>query len=264
MIYTRRTLAIEARFEGLGLHCGEPVRVRVLPGEAGLRFISGGNRFEATPDNVTETARCTRLGDISTIEHLMSALAGLEVTDADIEVVGGELPALDGSSRVFCQGLVGAGFASLGEAEISGPFTRIFVQEPDWSLAVSAGEGHWRYSFDAGDRWPGVQTFESPDVSRDYQESVAPARTFGFETEVEAIRAAGLAKGLDLESALLIGSNGYANAPRFPDEPARHKLLDAIGDLYLAGIPIRFLNVAAYRAGHTANIRAATLLRSGG
>jgi UDP-3-O-acyl-N-acetylglucosamine deacetylase len=99
------------------------------------------------------------------------------------------------------------------------------------------------------------------NIVNSFEAEVAPARTFGFERELPQIEAAGLAKGLDRSSALLIGESGYANEARFDDEPARHKLLDAMGDLYLSGVPVRFLNVVAERTGHRMNVLAASKLK---
>jgi UDP-3-O-[3-hydroxymyristoyl] N-acetylglucosamine deacetylase len=177
-----------------------------------------------------------------------------------VEVSAPELPALDGSSKEYVDGLTVVGQSPLGEAEIQPLFTRVFVQEERWKIAVSNGGGHWRYCFES-DKWPIEQVFEVDDVVAAYANQIAPARTFGFEDEIPSIRELGLAKGLDLDKALIVGSNGYVNDARFPDELARHKLLDTIGDLYLAGVPIRFLNVVAERSGHTANVKAAAILR---
>jgi UDP-3-O-acyl-N-acetylglucosamine deacetylase len=256
----RFTLAKPAIFEGLGLHSGVPVRVKVEAGDQGLRFHYGQDSWRATPDNVSDTRRCTRLGEISTIEHLMSALAGLEITDAEIVVTQPELPAMDGSAKPFWDGLQASGKASLGETEGPDLFNRVFMPMADANIAISTGTGHWSYDFLTGDRWPGEQRFETEDVVSNYGDRIAPARTFGFEEELPMIAAAGLAKGLDENSALVLGKHGYLNAARFPDEPVLHKILDCIGDLYLAGIPIRQLNVSASRTGHTANVAAAALL----
>jgi len=260
MIYKRSTLKGKAVFEGLGLHSGVPVRVIVRPSGDGILFRYGSQSWAASPANVTDTRRCTKLGEISTVEHMMSALAGLEITDADIEVSAPELPAMDGSAAPFYEGLLAAGREDLGEAERPSIFSRIFVPDGDAKIAISAGTGLWRYEFDTGERWPGLQVFETDDVVRDYRPRIAPARTFGFEEELPMIQAAGLAKGLDEESALVLGKDGYLNEARCADEPVLHKMLDAIGDLYLAGIPIRFMNVVAIRTGHAATVKAAMML----
>jgi UDP-3-O-acyl N-acetylglucosamine deacetylase len=260
MTYRRKTVRDPVVFEGLGLHSGVPVKVSVRASEKGIVFRHGNQSWQATPENVTDTRRCTKLGDISTVEHLMSALSALEITDADIEVSEPELPAMDGSSAPFYQGLLEAGIVDIAEAEAPELFSRIFVPDGEAKIAISAGSGHWRYEFHTGERWPGLQVFETENVIEDYGAKIAPARTFGFEEELPMIAAAGLAKGLDESSALVLGQQGYLNEARSLDEPVLHKMLDAIGDLYLAGIPIRFLNVTASRTGHTANVKAAELL----
>jgi UDP-3-O-[3-hydroxymyristoyl] N-acetylglucosamine deacetylase len=259
LTFRRRTLSNSVVFEGLGLHSGVPVRATVHPSSSGIVFRYGAAIIAALPENVTETRRCTRLGSVSTVEHLMSAFAGLEITDAEVELSAPELPAMDGSSAEFVNGLSSAGLADLGETELPNLFTRVFVQEEAYKIAVSAGEGHWRYDFQT----PFLsQHFETSDVVAAYSSEIAPARTFGFERELPKLKEAGLAQGLDLSKALVIGEEGYVNEARFQDEPARHKLLDTIGDLYLAGIPIRFLNVVADRSGHAGNVRTAMQLRN--
>lgn len=260
MTYTRRTPASDIRLEGLGLHSGIPVVVTLHPGESGIAFRLGSNRWEARPSNVTETTRCTKLGEISTIEHVMSALAGLEITDAEIELTAAELPALDGSALAYVEAIQGVGIAELGEAEMRDPFERIFYQETPVKIAIGKGAGHWRYTYEVADRWPGEQAYENAHVIADYAREIAPARTFALAEEVPMVLAAGLAKGLDIEKALILGIEGYKNEPRFKDEPARHKLLDLLGDLYLAGVPARFLNVSAEKSGHRTNVEAAARL----
>ncbi len=261
MLFQRQTVKGAVVFEGAGLHSGEAVRATIHPGDQGIWFRSGTERVQAIPANVTDTKRCTRLGPVSTIEHLMSAFAGIEITDAEVEVEGGEMPAADGSALPFVQGLLKAGFEPLGDGEIPSLFGRIFLQEEQGlKLAIGKGSGHWRYVFDLGDRWPGLQSFELPSFPEDYIEHVAGARTLVLSEEVEGARAAGLGRGLDESSVLIVGSDRYFNEARFPDEPARHKLLDLMGDLYLAGVPLRFLNVVAEKTGHRSNVKAAAML----
>lgn len=258
--FVRRTVTDSARFEGRGLHSGAPVYVAVHPGSGGIAFRRGPSRWVAVPENVTDTSRCTRLGEVSTIEHLMSAFAGLGVTDAEVEVGGDELPAMDGCSVAYCNGLLAVGLTETGEAKVDGPFERVFHVDGDVKIAISAGNGHWRYEFECGDRWPHSQHFEVLSLAT-YPDDVAPARTFAFEEEMEMVRKAGLGKGLDETTAFVIGKEGYVNATKFDDEPARHKMLDLIGDLYLSGVPPQLLNVVAQRSGHRTNIAAAMKLR---
>lgn len=260
MNYQRKTLAGDAEFEGLGLHSAEPVTVKVRPGEQGIRFWGPSGMVAARPENVTDTRRCTKLGDISTIEHMMSALAGLEITDAEIEVSAHEMPAMDGAAQAYVEGILDAGIQPLGKVERKNPFQRVYVTEGSAKVAIAFGGGHWRYDFESATNWPFQQAYETQDVIRDYAGEIASARTWGFEHEVPHLHALGLARGLDLTKALVLGENGYVNEARFPDEPSRHKLLDAIGDLYLAGVPIHFLSVICTQSGHTLNVAAAAKL----
>ena len=261
MTFQRKTVADKVKFLGLGLHTAEQVTVTIHPANAGIAFRSGVNRWQATPQNVTDTTRCTRLGEISTIEHLMSAFAGLEITDTEVEVEGGELPAMGGCSLGYVEGLNQVGFTDLEPVTHKPIFKRVFFQENAVKVAVGSGTGHWKFSFDMGDRWSEVQVFETADVVKDYVGQIAPARTFALEDELPMIAEHGLGKGLDEESAIiLVHPDAYRFPTRFPDEPARHKMLDLMGDLYLAGIPMRALNVVAERSGHRANVETARRL----
>lgn len=261
MTLQRRTVAETFEFDGVGLHSGAPVSGKVEPGENGIAFRNLAGRWRAVAENVTDTNRCTRLGEISTIEHLMSALAGMGVTDAEIEVHGGELPAMGGCSSGYVDLIRQAGLADLGERFVKVPFKRVYHHDGPLQIAMAGGSGHWRYAFETGDRWPGSMSYESLDVVRDYVDEVATARTIVFEEQIEQALALGLGRGLDESSTLVIGPSGYSNPARFADEPARHKLLDLVGDLFLSEIPPQFLNVAAVRSGHKSNVAAALLLR---
>lgn len=255
MIFPRATVAESLPFEGVGLHSGEPVKGHIHPSERGLYFRVGAVRVEAVPENVTDTSRCTRLGSVSTIEHLMSALAALGVTDAEIELSSPEMPGMDGSaSRYFA--LLQGKTVPLGEVEMEGLFARVY--EP--GISIARGEGHWRYEFVVEDAFPGQQVYECFFTPEIYRDEIAPARTIAFEHEVEPARAMGLGRGLDETSCLVLGPTGYVNTPRYPDEPARHKLLDLMGDLWLARVPLHLLNVVGERTGHKANVAAAVKL----
>jgi UDP-3-O-[3-hydroxymyristoyl] N-acetylglucosamine deacetylase len=259
--FQRRTLAGEARFEGVGIHTGEQGVAIARPGEEGIVFIIEGKRVPAIPSNVSDTAlRTTRLAGVGMIEHIMSALGALEITDADIEVKGREMPILDGSASDYLQGLSAAGVAETGSKRSVHLFSRVNVQgENEERIGISAGQGRWKFDWERAGYWPGALCCEA-QLPDDYQEHVASARTFCFEDELEAIRAAGLGKGGNEQNTLVIGSDRYLTQSRFDDEPPRHKLLDLIGDLMLAGIPARFLNVAAERSGHKLNVEAAARL----
>lgn len=200
------------------------------------------------------------LGTISTVEHVLSALAGLAITDAEIEVFGGELPAAEGCSLPFVQEFDSVGFESCGTLEIDGPFARVYAVDGQAKVAVAAGEGWWRAEFELEDCFIGRQEVEMSWTPARYAADVAPARTVVLEWEMEMVKKYGLGKGLDDTSCLGIGREQYMNPARFPDEPVRHKLLDLIGDLSLAGVPIEALDVVGERCGHKVNILAAQRL----
>jgi UDP-3-O-acyl-N-acetylglucosamine deacetylase len=245
----------------MGLHTGVPVNVTIHPGENGIAFRYGADRTRAHPANVSDTTRSTKLGEVGTIEHLMSAFAGLEITDAEVELDAPELPGLDGSAGGFADAILAAGIERIGEREFPDLYTRIFMQEEGGlKVAIAKGGGQWRFVFATDERWPKEQAYELDDAVAGYVENVARARTFAFAEEIPMIIQLGLAKGLDESSALILGIEGYKNEPRYEDEPARHKLLDLMGDLYLAGVPCRALSVVAERTGHRANVKAAALL----
>jgi UDP-3-O-[3-hydroxymyristoyl] N-acetylglucosamine deacetylase len=190
----------------------------------------------------------------------MSAFAACSVTDAHVELTYPELPGLDGSAILFMNSLIASGSEDLDTREVQDIYSRLFIQAENLKIAVGKGSGHWRFDFVTGERWPGEMTFESQDILADYLKEVAPARTTVFTEEIEHVKAAGLGQGLDESSVLIIGEHDYQNSSRFPDEPARHKLLDLIGDLYLSGVPIDLLNVVGYRSGHRSNVEMAKLL----
>jgi len=257
--FLRKTVKSSVRISGRGLHSGTPVDVDIAPYDRGIAFELDGRITPATVDQVTDTSRCTRLGGVSTVEHVLSAFGGTGVTDALVRLSAPELPALDGSSRPYVGAIDDVGIDSIGEASLR-LFERVFFVDGDVRIGISVGSGHWRFDFECGERWPGTQSYEcqlTPDL---YRSEIAGARTFAFEEEVPHLLNAGLGQGLDEDSALVLGAEGYKNPPRWADEPARHKLLDLIGDLYLCGIPPFFLNVVAVKSGHRTNVEAAKRL----
>lgn len=258
--HPRRTVAAPISWSGRALHGGQAVCVTVRAGDRGVWFHAAGTEIEATPENVVDTQRCTQLGPIATIEHLMSALAGLGYTDAEVEVEGGELPALDGSALEYVQGLNSVGYQEVGTLHVDGPFDRVYRHEGKMKIAVATGEGLWREAFVLDDSFIGRQEVEYQLTPEIYTQEIAPARTVVLEREIPAVRALGLGKGLDDTSCLGIAADRYMNEARFIDEPVRHKLLDLIGDLALAGVPLALLNVVAERNGHAANVDAARKL----
>lgn len=270
----RKTIKKPVTLEGIGLHKGTPSRVTFLPAGAtsGIRFISPlfTAPIPARLENVTGTARGTNIGDgknaIYTVEHLLSAAAGLGVDDLDIEISGCEPPAMDGSALPFANALLEAGLAEKPGTKRS--CARLSAQvefskgETRYRAANSACGASFRLIYYYPHRLVGRQEVEfclSPEV---YLREIAPARTFAFSHEIKALKAAGLALGGSLENAVVINENEIMarNGLLFADEFARHKLLDLIGDLALTGLFFEGLSVEAERPGHEGNVNFAKLL----
>lgn len=265
----RQTLASEVTLRGIGLHSGQPVRMRLVPAEAetGIVFVrtdEGGARIPATLDFAGPSFYATVLQKdgirVSTIEHLMAALYALQIDDLRIELDGAEPPILDGSAKPFVEALLEAGRADLPvEREYMTLIRPIVVSEQEKRIAAyPASEYRVTYAIDFDHPLLGYQEL-SVGLWRDgdFAEKLAPARTFTFEGEVDNLRRRGLGLGGSLGNALVIGEDRILNPDlRFPDEFVRHKMLDLTGDLSLLGRPL-CAHVVAYRAGHDLHARLA-------
>ncbi len=261
------------RLGGIGLHSGRfhEMVLRPAPAHTGIVFrraSHSGPAIRATLDAVTGTAGRVTLGGeegVQTVEHLLSAAWAAGVDNLDVELTGNELPGMDGSALPIFQALQRAGVQRLEAAK---PLLR--VREPAW-----VGEGRsWAVALPAPRLGVAcVVTLEAPrmeelaatfDPARDrYEEVIAPARTWGYERDAEALHRQGLALGASLENTLVIGGAGYLNVPRFPNEAARHKILDLLGDLALLGREIQAY-VIAVCASHSLHVALARALRDQG
>jgi UDP-3-O-[3-hydroxymyristoyl] N-acetylglucosamine deacetylase len=264
---THVTLGRPVRLTGIGLHSGEPARATILPAlrGQGIRFRRpdrGAATVAARWDAVIVSELCTRLCadgvEVSTVEHLMAALAGLGITDALVDLDGPEPPILDGSSAPFVEALRGAGLRPLG-----GRARAIEVLRP---VEVRDGEAVARlepagrfacgcltldFAIDFPDAAIGRQHRRLTLRPGAFERELAAARTFCRRTDVEAMRSRGLALGGSLSNAVVV-DGGRVLSPgglRWSDEMVRHKMLDAVGDLALAGAPIHGRYVGL-RSGH--------------
>ncbi len=272
--FMRTTIQTTAVFEGIGLHKGKPARVVFTPAEGptGLRFTGPGfaQPLPARVDKVAGTVRGTNITDgkntIYTVEHLLSAAAGLGIDDLDIEINGEEPPAADGSALPFAEALRKAGLREKPAQErrtISIADTVEFVKgETSYIASPMPGGLRIKLTYAHPHKLVGSQTVEFTLRPDDYLKSVAPARTFGFTHELEALKKAGLGLGGSLDNAVVIAEEEILakGGLRFPDELARHKLLDLIGDLALAGAPLKDMYIEAVRPGHAGNVNFAKLL----
>ncbi len=259
-IHTEQTIEQPIEFTGIGLHSGAPVRMRLVPAPAGSGIVfrrTDLDNFEiaATGRNVARVSYATSLMRqgvlISTTEHLLSALIGLAIDNLIIEVDNLELPILDGSALPYVCAIRSVGLRPQRRRR---EYLRILhpveVREGDKFIGVYPGTG---YSIDYAIDFPppiGRDRFTLDLATETYGAEIAPARTFGYKADEQRLRDMGLIRGAGPECAILVTATGIENGPlRFPNEFVRHKVLDLIGDLALAGRRIEG-RVVAERAGH--------------
>ena len=264
------TLRNRTAIAGVGVHSGLPVTLTLNPADAhsGVVFVRTGIpgqpdcELRATACSVTATELATVLGDengvfVSTVEHVMAALCGLGVDNCIVEIDGPEAPILDGSAQPYVEAIDRAGIVTL-----RAPRRYFKVLKP---VRVTKGEAFGEFRpCERGFHVDVTIDFDHPLIGRQalkvdvepekFRREIARARTFGFMRDVEKLWSAGYALGASLENTLVVTEDRVLNpgGPRFADEFVRHKVLDAIGDLALAGAPI----IGAYRSfrgGHRLN-----------
>lgn len=253
----RRTIERAVRIQGVGLHRGRDVQVDLRPAEDGIVFIREGQRLRAAPENIVDTRLNTMLGNgtvsVSTIEHLMSALAGLGITDCHIAVDGDEMPALDGSALPYVELLRPAGLRVLGE--VAPLVVRAGVRVGDDDVWIEALPGPFAVEYGIDFPEPAIGRQSLVYAGDDYERLIAPARTFGRLCDVDMMRAMGLSLGGGLHNAVVVDGDRILNPEglRFPDEFVRHKVLDCLGDLWLLGRPVT-ARIRARKANHRLHV----------
>jgi UDP-3-O-[3-hydroxymyristoyl] N-acetylglucosamine deacetylase len=268
LLFQQTTLGGSVRVSGVGIHTGAKAQVTLHPADphTGIVFHAGGATFPASAACVVSARRCTSLGTaevrVDTVEHLLSALRGLRVDNARIEVEGPELPILDGSALPWVEAIQSVGIVP---QEAQGrPLTisqTVALREGDtWLVAAPSDRFTLTCVTDFDHPLLGRQADTFEDDPACYAAGIAPARTFGFIGEVQALLDSGLAQGGTLENALIIYADRFSQPLRVPDECLRHKALDLWGDLSLAGSRL-CAAVTAIRPGHRANVAFASLLR---
>jgi len=260
LAHLEQTIAAPLEFTGIGLHSGAPVTMRLLPAPAGSGIvfrrtdldnfeIPAIGRYVAKVSYATSLMRQGVL--ISTTEHLLSALIGMGVDNMIVELDNLELPILDGSALPYVEAFLSAGIRSQRRRRETVRVLRpVEVREGEKFIGVYPGSG---YSIEYAIDFPapvGKQKACVDLAAETYGADIAPARTFGYEADEQRLRDMGLIRGAGPENAIILEAKGPVNGPlRFPDEYVRHKVLDLIGDLALAGRRIEG-HVVAERAGH--------------
>ncbi|MFH0771159.1 MAG: bifunctional UDP-3-O-[3-hydroxymyristoyl] N-acetylglucosamine deacetylase/3-hydroxyacyl-ACP dehydratase [Candidatus Omnitrophota bacterium] len=267
---SQRTIKQSFELEGMGLHTGDKVKIRLLPSEpdSGINFIRvdlpNSPVIKAGISNVMESSRKLRRTsltcdgvEVHTIEHLMAALCGLMIDNVKIEINALEVPGLDGSALTFVTMIRNAG---IEEQNTPRRFFQakdpIWLEENDAVLAILP-DSEFKISYMLSYDYPMLRSqYVSFVVTPEsFEKEIAPSRTFCLEREAEELRKLGLGKGAGWDNTLVVGKDGVIkNKLRFEDEFARHKVSDLIGDLYLLGMPIKG-HIIAVKSGHPLNIR---------
>ena len=258
----QRTVRKEIFLEGVGVHSGKPIQLKILPALPNYGIIFVRTDLENRPEiaahykNIVSTQMATTLGKgqvtISTVEHLMAALYGLQIDNARIEVNGAEIPILDGSSQIFYEALSAAGT----EAQLQPRFVLCLKKKIELRLGEkwAVAEPSKNFRIFGSIEWDhpsiGYQEFIFEEGKTHFEE-LALARTFGFLKDVTALKKLGLARGGSLDNAVVLDDAQILNPEglRTPDEFVRHKVLDALGDFMLAGMRIQG-SFRLHRAGH--------------
>lgn len=264
----QKTLGNEIRFSGIGLHSGRWTNVALVPAgpDSGVRIVrtdlmNGAREIVADWRHVTDTRLATTLANdhgasVGTVEHLMAALAGCEIDNLVIEIDGPEVPVMDGSAAPFVSLVSEAGVVEQDAPRMAVKVLKeLSVGDDRTSVSVHPAEG-FSIDFEIGFAASAIdrQRFRFEPEDRDFDSEISAARTFGMKHDVDALRAAGLGLGGSLENTVVVDGGRILNDSglRYHDEFVRHKILDCLGDLYLAGHPI-IGAVHAYRSGHRLN-----------
>lgn len=266
----RKTLTKSISVSGVGLHTGAPSVMTFIPAKDGIHFVrvdlKNSIPIPADLAHVGSTLRGTNLknetAEVWTVEHALSALHALGITDVRIEMDGPEPPVMDGSSLLFVQHLQKAGLQELDQ------------EEPSLSLKypLTYSSGLIKYTAEPADKTiltfvyehkhplVGRQEYTLDFTTDNYISQIAPARTFGFEEELAFLKAHGLAKGGSLENAVVVGKDKFLNELRFENELVRHKILDLVGDFRLIGKRLGALHITCQMGGHKHNVLFGQLL----
>ena len=272
----RKTINQEIFYEGIGLHKGKNIKLHLIPAEKGgiifrrTDLEEGKNEIALHIDNTFDLTRGTNLKNefgaaVYTIEHFLSALYILEITDLVVELSDNELPICDGSSRTFIEEIEKVGIKELDEdvkeIEIKEP---VYLAKGDKYVIALPYDGYkLTYTIKFDHTFLKSQMLETEINLENYKKEISFARTFGFDYEIEYLKKNNLALGGTLENAIVIKKDGVLNPDglRYEDEFVRHKMLDIIGDLKVLNRPIKG-HIIAIKAGHALNIEFANLIKN--
>lgn len=277
MYTTQKTIGREIEFSGMGMFRGESTKLRFKPAplNSGIYFvrIDLPNRPKVPAHIYALSSNDKRIflknqeAEVESVEHLMAALAGLGIDNIEIEVDSREIPSGDGSAKLFLEVFRKAGVVALGgEKRVYIVKSPIIVSNGDASIrAIPCKKGLiLSYTLDFNGSFIKQQTYNIEFTEKNFCKEIAPARTFGLSRNIEEFKMLGLGKGITDFNSTILHEDGTMTTPismspaklRFPDEFVRHKILDLVGDLYLANIIIQG-HIIANRSGHSLNVQLA-------
>tara|TARA_B100000963_G_scaffold342427_1_gene343260 strand:+ start:116 stop:970 length:855 start_codon:yes stop_codon:yes gene_type:complete len=261
----QNTLTKIIEFSGVGLHSGEKVKIILTPAAAdtGIKFKIKNRLIPASWKNAIVSQLCTRIKlkdvAISTIEHLMAAISGLGITNLLIKINSNEVPILDGSSKEFVEQIKNIGIKDQNKPQkVLKILKKVEYKEKEKFINISPSEKNnlnINYTIDYKDQFIKKQSLIYTHNENNFLK-IYMSRTFCLHNDLERIFSMGLAKGGSLDNAIVVSGKKILNQGglRYPDEFVRHKILDCIGDLYLAGYQI-WGNLVTYQGGHELNLR---------
>ena len=258
----QRSVKKEVKIDGIGLHSGEKTTVRLIPAKEneGINFIKNNTVIPAKIDFAQKFDFATTLEKdgikISTIEHLLAALYFVGIDNIYIEIMGTEIPILDGSSYGFIEKIKKAGIKTLKTEKVYAVLTDEIKVEDGDKYIVGNPSDNFKATYHAvyDNKIIGNRKFTYIPTEKNSFKEISKARTYCFLDEVEYLKKLGLAKGGSLDNAVVFDKDNVINPDglRFEDEPVRHKLLDLLGDLYLLGYPV-VAEIYSYKGGHKLN-----------
>lgn len=264
----QKTVSKPVMLNGVGVHSGAETCLKIKPGAAGTGIVfvrtdvtDRDNKIPARYDRVVDTKLCTVIANdakvsVGTIEHLMAGLRSCDIDNAVIELDGPEVPIMDGSARPFIRAIDQAGICYQNAPRKAIRILKeVTFKDEDKIVSLKPGQGSsFDVTIDFDNSVIGLQRAQLDLFADDFETEASDARTFGFLHEVEYLQSQGLALGGSLDNAVVIDGERVLNAGglRYENEFARHKLLDAVGDIYLAGLPI-IGHFEGYKAGHAMN-----------
>ena len=270
----RKTIKNSIVIEGIGLHSGKKVSLKLFPAKSGtgLVFYAGKAGFKTkipvNLQNVVDTSNAVTLGDgtniVQTVEHLLAALYTYQITDLLMEIDSVEIPIMDGSSKPFMEAL-----ATTEILQFQDEIEPISIKNPIWVVdnekyLILLPEDGLRVTYNIDFNHPLLkgQSYTTEITSDILTKEILPARTFGFLRDVEVLQSRGLALGGSIDNAVVLTEDGYLNESlRFENEFVRHKILDLIGDLSIVGRPLRG-HIIASKAGHALDVSLGKLIMS--